>query len=163
MFNTTNNPWQYFVDNKGAHDRLILTLQSQGHHRIADDVTSIPLLLEPFAFDFPEDTLVHYDVRADNCAWNAVTNEVKLVDWNWLQLGNRAIDVNSLLVNVIRSGFQPPSNISDRYDSNALMWLSGMWFRASIQPSDVTSSESIQLREFQFDSAVTAYDLAFSS
>ena len=45
------------------------------------------------AYKFADDTLVHYDLRADNCAWNATLKQVKIVDWNWTQLGDKDLEL----------------------------------------------------------------------
>ena len=110
------------------------------------------------AFSMRTDALIHLDVRSDNCAWRAATREVKLVDWNWLQLGDRRIDHAVLLTTVHMSGFDVTAGYSDRLDAEALAWMAGYWFAASTKP--IWPGGPPALRDFQFEAAVTALRLA---
>ncbi len=160
MMNEIGNSWRVFMEDADASKRLRAKLEKVNRQDIADEVCKSGFFAQDFHFSFPQDVLVHYDVRHDNCAWNAKTEQVKLVDWNWLQLGNREIDVNSLLVSVVKSGFGLPSRFVARLDRAALMWLAGAWFSACIQPIDSNSSEADSLRDYQLESAIAAYQLA---
>ena len=110
-------------------------------------------------FVFKRTTLVHNDVRADNCAWNKERQMVKLIDWNWTQLGDRRIDVGAFLVHVHRAGFDV-SAYKDRLDKAALHWLAGFWLKSATQPLLEGSSERAALRDYQLSSGITAFDLA---
>ncbi len=113
------------------------------------------------SFVFERTALVHNDVRADNCAWNKELKTVKLIDWNWTQLGDRRIDVGSFLVHVHKTGFDI-TNYMHRLDKQALHWLAGFWFRSATLPLLEGSSERAALRDYQLASGVTAFDLAQS-
>lgn len=104
------------------------------------------------------DTLIHLDVRSDNCAWRLATREVRLVDWNWLQVGDRRIDHAALLTTVQLSGFDVTDGHAGRLDAEALTWLAGYWFTASTKP--IWPGGPPRLREIQFRTAVTALRLA---
>ena len=104
------------------------------------------------------DTLIHLDVRSDNCAWRAATREVGLVDWNWLQVGDRRIDHAALLTTVHLSGFDVTDRHADRLDAEALTWMAGYWFLASTRP--MWPGGPAILRDIQFKAAVTALRLA---
>jgi hypothetical protein len=104
------------------------------------------------------DTLIHLDVRSDNCAWRAATREVRLVDWNWLQVGDRRIDHAAFLTTVQLSGFDVTSGHSDRLDAGALTWMAGYWLAASTKP--IWPGGPSRLRDVQFELAVTALRLA---
>ena len=109
-------------------------------------------------FSMRLDTLIHLDVRSDNCAWRAATREVRLVDWNWLQVGDRRIDHAAFLTTVQLSGFDVTDSHSDRLDAEALTWMSGYWFEASTKP--MWPGGPPILRDFQLRLAITALRLA---
>lgn len=104
------------------------------------------------------DTLIHLDVRADNCAWRADTRDVGLVDWTWLQVGDRRLDHAALLTSVRHSGFDVTRGPLDRLDVEALTWMAGYWFAASTKP--VWPGGPSGLRRHQFSMAITALRLA---
>jgi len=104
---------------------------------------------------------VHNDVRADNCAWNQQQQTVRLIDWNWAQLGDRRIDVCAFLVHVHKTGFDI-ANHAHRLNKEALHWLAGFWFKSAAQPLLEGSSERAVLRDYQLASGITAFDLAQS-
>jgi len=162
MMKEIKNSWQTFSDDVDSRCQLEKRLITFDRQEIAQEICSHGFLAQKFNFDFPQNTLVHYDVRSDNCAWNPVTQQVKLIDWNWIQLGNKEIDTNALLVSVAKSGYELTSTAKNRLHKNALMWLAGSWFAASIQPIDGSSSESGNLRDYQLESAIVAYELATS-
>lgn len=153
----TVNPW--LMPHLTGQDKKFLTNKL---HEVAvpELATLLDHLQYTFQFSPTERRLVHYDVRADNCAWNPTRSKVKLVDWNWLHLGSREIDTNALLVNVYKSGLDPSVDFSDRLDRQALLWLSGYWLSSSTQPEAGNIAGRTSLRAYQFDSAVTAYKLA---
>lgn len=104
------------------------------------------------------DTLIHLDVRSDNCAWRADTRDVRLVDWNWLQVGDRRIDHAALLTSVHHSGLDVTRGSLDRLDAGALSWIAGYWLAASIKP--LWPGGPSGLRDHQFSMAITALELA---
>ncbi len=129
----------------------------------ARDLVRIVEQIEHFAdqtsdFMFQQDVLIHGDVRADNCAWNSQTGEVKLVDWNWLELGDRRIDLAAMLVHVHQSGYDVLDKNSDRLDVSALHWIAGFWLVAASKP--IWPGGNASLRDFQLDSGIVALDLA---
>ncbi len=108
---SSENGWDW--SDNWTEDRLTKTLEAMDalaklRTSGRDDITStlnIGAMAEQSArFTFGNDTLVHNDVRGDNCAWNPQLQTVKLVDWNWAGMGNRDIDVGALLVAVQKSG-----------------------------------------------------------
>lgn len=109
---------------------------------------------------FENTTLVHNDVRADNCAWNQTRKAVALVDWNWTQLGDRRIDVNAVLVDVAMSGVDVFNLQKSRLDKNALVWLAGYWFKSAMTKL-LDSSELSSLIDFQIRSGIIAMKLLF--
>ena len=163
MVNEIGNPWQTFANDLAAQDRLRLKLEEANKHTLATEICNATFLKQNFTFNLPQDTLVHYDIRRDNCAWNTNTKQVKIIDWNWLQLGNRDVDINALLVSVVASGFKLTPPFSNRLNKDALLWLAGAWFRASLEPIKSSAFETNSLRSYQLKSAITAYKLAAHS
>lgn len=160
MINKLGNPWQTLAKDLTTQGKLRLKLEESNKHALAIEICNDAFLKQNFTFDLPQDTLVHYDIRRDNCAWNANTKQVKIIDWNWLQLGNREIDMNALLVSVAASGFKLTPPFKGRLNKDALLWLAGAWFSASIEPITNNTSETSSLRSYQLESAITAYELA---
>ncbi|MDR3547707.1 MAG: hypothetical protein P4M11_05480 [Candidatus Pacebacteria bacterium] len=97
-------------------------------------------------------------MRADNCAWNKDKREVKLVDWNWLELGDRRIDLAASLTHVQNSGFDVLKSYSDRLDPEALNWMAGFWLNAASQP--IWEGGPEKLRDTQLQAGLTALRLA---
>jgi Ser/Thr protein kinase RdoA (MazF antagonist) len=77
------------------------------------------------------DRLVHYDVRADNFAYDATAKRGLLVDWNWLGFGSSLLDQTALLVNVQLSGFNVLPEYASRLDKKCLAWLIGYWLSSA--------------------------------
>lgn len=151
------NPWLMPEVTDEAKVLLQEKLRSMQLNKLADEM---PRLQVNFQFNSTKKQLVHYDVRRDNCAWNPILQQVKLVDWNWLHVGSREIDINALLVNVYKSGLDPRKNFSSRVDKDALMWLCGYWLSSSIKPGTNSMTNHEALRAYQFESAIAAYQLA---
>ncbi len=155
----TAGGWRPLAENTEIQSILRTKLTAAGRQDLATSINfgedaqrSSGLVLERTA-------LVHNDVRADNCAWNKEQQAVKLIDWNWTQLGDRRIDIGALLVHVHKTGFDITS-YTHRLDKEALHWLAGLWFRAATQPLLEGSSERAALRDYQLASGITAFDLA---
>ena len=109
-------------------------------------------------FKVRHDTIVHDDVRADNSPWNQSTGEVKLVDWNWIELGDRRIDVASMLVHIQNSGLNVIPDFAYRLDPEALHWLAGFWLKNASTPMWEGGPE--KLRDTQLKAGLTALRLA---
>ncbi|MFM2381334.1 MAG: hypothetical protein RLZZ76_101 [Candidatus Parcubacteria bacterium] len=103
------------------------------------------------------DTLVHHDVRADNCAWNKETKQVKLVDWNWLQIGDKNLDRASFLVHVHQNGIDVNEAYSQLLQPQALHFIAGFWLYQASRPIHSGGPET--LRPLQLQSALTALKL----
>lgn len=110
------------------------------------------------AYKLKSDTLCHHDVRADNCAYNSRQHTVQLVDWNWLQMGDKGIDIASFLVHVHQNGIDVTKDHQNRLDSEALHWIAGFWFDAASKP--IWEGGPKGLRQKQLRSACTAFSLA---
>jgi len=108
-------------------------------------------------YAFAADTLVHQDVRGDNCAWNPQLNEVRLVDWNWLQYGDRDIDMAATLAHVAQTGCDISGEVLTRLKPDALHWVAGYWCHAAITP--IWENGPVHLREMQLHAGIAALRL----
>ena len=107
---------------------------------------------------FADNTLVHYDLRADNCPWNAGSGQVKIVDWTWAQLGDQDIDLAATLTHIQKSGFDAAAEGFDSRRRDAFHWLAGFWFTEVVTP--IWDGGPAHLRKSQLISGVTAMRLA---
>jgi len=92
------------------------------------------LVTQSSRYRFLNDSLGHHDVRADNCAWHAGKSQVRLIDWNWLDYGDRKIDLAGFLVHVHQNGVNVLEAVPERLDVDALEFLAGYWFKAASTP-----------------------------
>lgn len=149
--------WATLQSSDELQTRLLDKLRAAGHDELADSLDISAEVRRSSKFEFRTDTLVHYDVRADNCAWNAAKNQVKLVDWNWAQYGDPRVDSSALLTQVQKSGLDISKTQASRLDADALQWLAGFWFNAAATP--IWEGGPEHLRDFQLESGATAYKL----
>jgi len=154
----TADGWRPLFEHPELQQVLLTRLSAAGRQDIARDLNFELHARRSSSFVFTRNALVHNDVRADNCAWNEQLQAVKLIDWNWAQLGDRRIDIGSFLVHVYKTGFDI-TNYRDRLDAEALHWLAGFWFNAAIRPLPEGSSEQAALRDHQLTSGIAAFDL----
>jgi Ser/Thr protein kinase RdoA (MazF antagonist) len=156
-FDEKNSGWLILNESPQSQQRLRDRLHAVGRHDIAESIDFADSAVESHKFVFSNDSLVHYDVRADNCAWNAVSKEICLVDWNWVQLGDKRIDRASLAACVYKSGFDVSSCDIGEINTGALHWLAGFWLNASLSPAREIGFD--KLRHSQLLSGIAALDL----
>lgn len=154
----SDNGWIPLGKSDELKQMLILKLRAAGQYSVIESLDFATLLKRSSGFTFENNALVHNDVRGDNAPWNIYQNTVKLIDWNWTQLGDRRIDINGLLVHAQMSGLDVTSLSSSRLNADALYWLAGFWLRASVKPTQ--PGGSAHLRDIQLQCGVTAIDLA---
>lgn len=151
--------WQALEASKELQKTLLAKLCAAGHCDVAETLDSTREAKRSAQFVFNQDTLVHHDVRADNCAWNQQLQTVKLVDWNWMQLGDRRIDQAAMLVHVYKAGLDITKSCASRLDADALQWMAGFWFTSAATP--IWPDGPAHLRDFQLEAGVTAFELAY--
>jgi len=156
-FDEVNEAWVEDYSEKGFIDALHRRIHKQGHRDTLGDIDFTTLAARARSYTFHNTNLVHNDVRRDNCAWNQQRDEVRLIDWDWAQLGDRRIDVNSLLVNAYKGGIDVVHAFRTRVDAEALAWLANYWFMSAATP--IWEGGNDELRDFQLDSAVSAYEM----
>lgn len=159
MVNPGMDGWRRLAASPEKQETLLARLRESGYQDIAATMDSSGLAEKSAHFTVQADTLTHNDMRADNCAWNFELSTVKLVDWTWLQLSDRRIDANALLVHVYGCGFNVTQRYRSRLDKGALLWLAGMWLLAAISPLDQNTAEAPALRDYQLASGVSALKL----
>jgi hypothetical protein len=158
MLNETNDGWHPLNDSNELQHTLLNKLRSAGCSEIATALDFSAEAERSATFSFRKDTLVHYDVRADNAPWHALRQAVRLVDWNWTQLGDRRIDLAALLVHVHQAGLDVTRAAGDRLDADALQWMAGFWLKAAA--TAIWPGGPVHLRDVQLQSAITALSLA---
>lgn len=153
-----DNGWQQLVDYPKRQEHLFLKLKASGQENIIPQLDFLKSANISTKYHFKDDKLVHYDIRADNCAWNNNQHEVKIVDWNWAQLGDQDIDYAGLFTSIQASGFSLPKEILNQVNPAAFHWLAGFWFNSASQPIWENGPED--LRSFQLESGLTALKLS---
>lgn len=159
MISETANGWRPLAGSTEKQTTLIKKLQTSGYDPLAETLDIPAMAARSSRFVFRNDSLVHNDVRADNGAWNLSLQTVKLIDWNWAQISDRRIDINSLLVHVHRSGFDVTNQYSDRLDADALQWLAGFWLHSAAKTNIYNTSEVTTLGDYQLLSGIAALEL----
>lgn len=157
----TADGWRRLNESQDLQQILRDKLVAVNRHNLAAELDFDANAQLSSKFIFERTALVHDDVRADNCAWDLKQLTVKLIDWNWAQLGDRRIDVGAFLVHVHKTGFDIKAH-ADRLDKTALHWLAGFWFKSATQPLLDGGSERAKLRDYQLASGIVAFDLAQS-
>lgn len=152
------NGWQPLLKSSEMQEILRHKLHGVGADDIAQSIDFTSDADKASKYDFADDTLVHYDLRADNCAWNSDIGQVRLIDWNWAQLGDRDIDLAATLTHIQKSGFDVPAELIEKIDPDAFHWMAGFWLNAAATPIWEGGSES--LRDLQLLSGITALRLA---
>ncbi len=150
--------WRPLLESPEMQEVLRHKLHGVGADDIAQGIDFTADTDKASKYKFADDTLVHYDLRADNCAWNPETGQVRLVDWNWAQYGDRDIDLAATLTHIQKSGFDVPAELIERVDPDAFHWMAGFWLNAAATPIWEGGDES--LRDLQLLSGITALRLA---
>jgi len=153
----SNDGWGPLLDSLESQQILIEKMRAAGREDIAINIDFVDSAQKSSQYVFQNDTLVHNDIRADNCAWNSKTKEVCLVDWNWVQIGDRRTDLAAMLTDVYRSGLEILPQYVNRLDVDALHWIAGFWFNAATKP--IWDGGPEHLRQLQLLSGVAALDL----
>lgn len=152
-----DNGWQPLLSSEEKQKLLLQKLRGIGVEDVADRLDFPTEAGRSAKYNFSDDTLVHYDIRADNCAWNKATGQVKIVDWNWIQLGDRDLEFAATLSCVQKSGYDLPDEIVRQFSPDALHWIAGFWLNAATSPIWEDGPE--HLRDLQLLFGVTALRL----
>lgn len=105
------------------------------------------------------DTLTHQDIRADNFGYNPITKTGKLIDWNWLCLGDESLDTTPLFINMYKFGFDPYKRHPEKYDSKMLAYLVSFWLDSILGGRDIDEERDIARRKAQADNVRLCIEL----
>ena len=152
-----NNGWLPLLDSAESQATLIKKLVGIGAESIANRINFAADAERSRAYRFATDTLVHHDIRADNCAWNENFRQVRVVDWNWTQLGDKDIELAATLTHIKKSGCKLSAELLKRLNADALHWMAGFWLNAGTTPIWPGGPE--HLREIQLQAGVVALNL----
>jgi hypothetical protein len=150
--------WQALLGDTKEQGMLREKLQDLGEQSLAESLDFPAEARRSRAYTFANDTLVHFDIRADNCAWNKWLHQVKAVDWNWITIGDKDLEMAATLTHIYRTGFALPADLVASLNPDALHWMAGFWFNAAIRP--IWEGGPEHLRDMQLESALTAMRLA---
>lgn len=150
--------WGPLVETADLRAKLLEKLKDAGKDHLAATLNFETEAAKSKRFVFQNTFLVHNDLRADNCAWNPKTQEVRIVDWNLTQMGDRRIDLSATLTHIHKYGFDVLPMCKDRLDADALHWLAGYFLKQSAMP--IWDGGPDHLRDFQLLAGMTALDLA---
>ena len=110
-------------------------------------------------WSFKQDTLIHEDIRADNFGYSIEHYSGKLVDWNWLTIGDESLDMTALFVHVYASGFDPYVLYPERYDAQMLVYLICFWLDSILAGNEKSSDREYRLRLAQAKSVKVCFEL----
>ncbi len=149
--------WRQLLASPHRRTMLIRRLRAVNEEKLAKSLNFAAMAAKSAQFRFAGDRLVHNDLRADNCPWNPHRRQVKLIDWNQLQLGDRRIDLATTLVHVHKSGLNVLTHCRPLLDADALQWMAGFFFDRAARPARPGAPE--RLRQMHLESAIVAYNL----
>jgi hypothetical protein len=96
-----------------------------------------------------KDTLIHEDIRADNFGYFEPEKEGKLVDWNWLVIGDKKLDDTSVFVHTYAAGFDPFTLCPEKYDVQTLAYRVCFWLDSILAGDENSSKREYRLRSSQ--------------
>ncbi|TAL14641.1 aminoglycoside phosphotransferase family protein [Patescibacteria group bacterium] len=122
-----------------------------------EQIRSYEAMLE--GWKIADDTLVHQDIRADNFGYDPITRQGKLVDWNWLCLGDVSLDRTPLFVNMYISGFDPYVHHPETYDAKMLAYLVSFWLDRVLNADEDENELAFKRMKAQATSVRAAVEL----
>jgi len=105
------------------------------------------------------DTLVHQDIRADNFGYYDDQKIGKLIDWNWLCLGDESLDRTPLFVNMYMLGFDPYMAHPGSYDVKMLAYMVSFWIDQILMGNEDSSALEFRRRKSQASSVKACLEL----
>lgn len=104
-------------------------------------------------------TLVHQDIRADNFGYDVSAKQGKLIDWNWLCIGDESLDLTPLFVNMYISGFDPYLFHPETYDAKMLAYLVSFWLERILESNHNENELAFKRSRAQATSVKAAVEL----
>ena len=153
----SRNHWAILSDNL----KLLATLNDALLYIDQNKIQISPESVTQFATEMASwspstNSLVHMDIRLDNFGFNTKSGTGKLIDWNWLCVGDEKLDVASLFISIeMKSNLKPYELYPIYYSRQSLLYLAGYWiYQLAVTAGDNTVISP--LRKHQANSAVTA-------
>ena len=153
----SRNHWAILSDNL----KLLATLNDALLYINQNKIQISPESVAQFAAEMASwspstSSLVHMDIRLDNFGFNTKNGTGKLIDWNWLCVGDEKLDVASLFISIeMKSNLKPYELYPTYYSRQSLLYLAGYWiYQLAVTAGDNTVISP--LRKHQANSAVTA-------
>lgn len=103
----------------------------------------------------PNNCFGHCDVRSDNIAFNASTNQVKFVDWNWSSFATAGFGATEFLIDMSRRGVDVTPWLDD-LNIELLAAVVGFYLKRCLEDPLAPGNT---LRDVQAQSAAVALDL----
>lgn len=150
----SHNLWPKLLNGNNLDDiNAKLQLHEQGVVLTQDFMLQCNDLMKDW--QMASDTLVHYDIRSDNFAYDTTTNTGKIIDWNWLCIGDNEVDVTPIFIDAINKGFDAYSVYPEKFYSHAVGYILGFWLDALIS----NDNSLMSLRRRQAESVAVCYNL----
>lgn len=129
------------------HKMLELLKDKKALSELADKAASL--------INQPNNYFGHCDVRSDNIAYNHLTGQIKIVDWNWASFTPKGFGATEFLIDMVRRGADVSAWI-DCLNIEALAAICGSYLRRCL---DDPLTEGCTLRSMQAQSAAIAFKL----
>jgi len=98
-----------------------------------------------------EDTLIHEDIRADNFGYDQNTKTGKLIDWNWLCIGDESLDTTPLFIDISKSGFNPYVHYVEKLDRAMIAYVLSFWLESVLNGDEDSSEREWNMRAHQVE------------
>lgn len=98
-----------------------------------------------------EDTLIHEDIRADNFGYDQTTKAGKLIDWNWLCIGDESLDTTPLFIDICKSGFNPYIHYPEKLDRAMIAYVLSFWLESVLNGDEDSSEREWNMRSHQVE------------
>lgn len=148
---TLDNKWPYILEGNNL-DTINTKLKKLGGTSAftKEQVETLSRLHKDWALR--EDTLVHMDIRADNFGYDPKTKLGKLIDWNWICLGDPSLDTTPLFISMIKAGFDPYRYHPEKYDRAMIAYVLSYWLDSILEGNEDSSPREWSLRVSQAES-----------
>lgn len=153
-----DNKWPQLLDPK-AIDWLGKKLSELGTDILVTHESLVELATLNEDWSLKTNTLTHQDIRADNFGYNPITKTGKLIDWNWLCLGDESLDTTPLFINVYKFGLDPYQKHLEKYDPKMLAYLISFWLESILGGREVDEERDIVRRKAQADNVRLCMEL----
>lgn len=94
-------PWILSAERRNSHPFKELSQATSQLFDYVDESTKLPAMLDQLRHEWRTLTLMHGDMRLENCilipATNGVSYDIKIVDWELADLGDPCWDVGSII------------------------------------------------------------------